>query len=167
MIPSATGTKVSTTWTPFVSSKHWVCKWDHLTSVRCGKSLLEIQLWRRSSDSREKVGQRKKTTMTQQINSAKPPTHIVFVMFVYCMEPEWWLRPSYVGKCSIFCTNAIWHPTDEIAGKDGCLLSEHRFQHSQSMPAMSNLPRASVRTIESCRPPHECYLRSRGATYCT
>jgi len=31
----------------------------------------------------------------------------VFVMVVYCMEPEWWFRPSYVGKCSIFCTNAI------------------------------------------------------------
>jgi len=37
----------------------------------------------------EKVGQRKKTAMTQQRNSAKSPTHLVFVMAVYCMEPEW------------------------------------------------------------------------------
>jgi len=30
--------------------------------------------------------------MTQQRNSAKPPTHLVFDMAVYCMEPEWWFR---------------------------------------------------------------------------
>ena len=31
----------------------------------------------------------KKTAMTQQRNSAKSPTHLVFVMAVYCMEPGW------------------------------------------------------------------------------
>ena len=55
-IPFSTGTKIPTTWTPFVSLKQWVCKWDQPTRVRCGM----IQLWRRSCDSREKVGQRKK-----------------------------------------------------------------------------------------------------------
>jgi len=44
---------------------------------------------RRPCDSREKVGQRKKTVMTQQIISAKSPTHLLFVMAVYCMEPGW------------------------------------------------------------------------------
>ena len=45
--------------------------------------------------------------MTQQRTSATSPTHLVFVMAVYCMEPGWWFRTSYVVKCSIFCTNAI------------------------------------------------------------
>ena len=89
-MPFSTETKAPTTWTPFVPLKHWVCKWNQPTRVRCGKSLLEIQLWRRSCDSRKKVGQSKKTAMTQQRNSAKPPTHLVFDMAVYCMEPEWW-----------------------------------------------------------------------------
>jgi len=43
----------------------------------------------KSCDSREKVGQRKKTAMTQQRNSTKSPTTLVFVMAVYCMEPAW------------------------------------------------------------------------------
>ena len=42
------------------------------------------------------------------------------------------------------------HPTDEAVGKDSRLLAEHRFLHSRSMLAMSDLRRASVRTVESC-----------------
>jgi len=45
------------------------------------------------------------------------------------------------------------HPTDEAVGKDGRLLAEHQFRHSRSMLAMFDLRRASVRTVESCRPP--------------
>ena len=45
------------------------------------------------------------------------------------------------------------HPTDEAVGKDGRLLAEHRFRPSRSMLPMFDLPRASVRNVESCRPP--------------
>ena len=54
------GRKLPMTWTPFVSSKHWVCKWDQPTRVCCEKSLLKIQFWRRSCVSREKVGHEKR-----------------------------------------------------------------------------------------------------------
>ena len=47
--------------------------------VYVAESLLEIQLWRRSCDSREKVGLRKKTAIAQERISAKSPTHLVFL----------------------------------------------------------------------------------------
>ena len=45
------------------------------------------------------------------------------------------------------------HPTDEAVGKDSRLLTQHRFRHSRSMSTMFDLRRASIRTVESCRPP--------------
>ena len=164
-IPFSTETKSPTTWTPFVPLKHWVCKWNQPTRVRYGKSLLEIQLWRRSCDSWEKVGQRKNTAMTQQTNSAKSPTHLVFVMAVYCMEPEWWFQPSYVVKCSILCTNAI------SASNGWSSWLGRPFTGRTSIPTFS-IYVGNVRLTLGISPNRRklpstrgCYLRSRGAAY--
>ena len=44
IIPISTRKKIPTTWTTFASSKHWVCKWNQPTRVRCGKSFLDQTL---------------------------------------------------------------------------------------------------------------------------
>jgi len=164
-IPISTRTKIPMTWTPFVSSQHWVCKWNQPTRVLCGKSLFEIQRWRWSCDSREKVDQRKKTAMTQQRNSAKSPTHLVFVMAVYCMEPGWWFRPNYVDKCSIFCTNAI------SAANGWSSWLGRPFTGQTSIPTFSiyagNVPLAPGISPNRWKllSTRRCCLRSRGAAY--
>ena len=50
--------------------------------------VFKIHLWRRSCVLPENVGQSKETTMSQSEKFRKIADS-VFVMAVYCMEPEW------------------------------------------------------------------------------